>query len=69
MKNEVIELSKETTQGCLCFECKEHVQEKLKTTMALDMFLLQDLCHVNISNLTPSQIVRVKATTEMIKCH
>lgn len=108
MKNEVIELIKETTQGCLCFECKEHIAREIENcildnqvkmgilteedqlykglkvkdyltffaklskqtkryTMALDMFHLQDLCHVKISNLTPSQIIRVKAAREMIK--
>lgn len=30
MKNEVIELSKETTQGCLCFECKEHIAREIE---------------------------------------
>lgn len=34
---------------------------------ALDMFQLQDLCHVKMKKLTPSQIMRVKAAREMIK--
>lgn len=108
MINEVNELIKKTMNGCLCFECKEHIareiescildihmkmgilteedqlykglkvkdyliffaklsKQKKRYEMALDMFQLQDLCHVKISKLTPSQIVRVKAAREMIK--
>lgn len=108
MKNELVKLIHETTNGCLCFECKEHIAKEIESCIlnmhvkmgilteedqlykgikvkdyllffselskhkdryhqALDLFQLQDLCHVKINKLTPSQIVRVKAAREMIK--